>query len=149
MHREIEKKVAGGLAIVVLPLLGFLNAAGVGALVRARLPHGPLLAPASVVHRAGPAGFHATSAAAILARNAFDSVTGPIGAPRDVDVDTPGEPEGTGDPRDAPACDGVRVVAIAASDDPQDSLAAFRSGDVAVLRRRGGEIGSRRVAYVG
>jgi general secretion pathway protein C len=56
------------------------------------------------------------SAEAILARNPFDSVTGPLlGAPEG----------GTDADESAPACDGVRVVAIVTSPEPAWSFAVL------------------------
>ena len=93
---------------------------------------------------------HATSADAILSRNPFDSVTGPLNK-----VELPAEtaPQGPDlrDPANAPPCDGVKLLIIAASPDPEWSFAAFQAnGETkSVLRRRGGEVGSKKVEYVG
>ena len=92
----------------------------------------------------------ATSADPILARNPFDSVTGPLLRAN--------EPEGTiatpldmSDPTNAPVCDGVKVLIIAASSDPEWSFAALQApGDSkSVLRRRGGDFNGKEVKFVG
>jgi general secretion pathway protein C len=142
MDRRHQKKAGVGLALVALPLLAFLNADGVAEVVRAHLPAGPLLAPASRASRPRPAAFHSTNAASILARNPFDSVTGPIG-------DGAAPPPPGDEALAAPSCEGFRVSAIAASEDPAWSIAALHAGDHAILQRQGGEVGSKRVAYVG
>ena len=75
---------------------------------------------------------HATSAEPILSRNPFDSVTGPLNA---VPVSLPDRPGGQAapsepvDPYNAPPCDGVQVLIIAASPDPEWSFAALETQD--------------------
>jgi general secretion pathway protein C len=62
-------------------------------------------------------------------------------------------PSGPVDPASAPPCEGVRVVAIAASSDPDWSFAAIgpagKDGANGELKRRGDEIGSKVIAFVG
>ncbi|MBK6696246.1 MAG: general secretion pathway protein GspC [Myxococcales bacterium] len=77
-------------------------------------------------------------------------MTGPLNK-----VELPAEtaPQGPDlrDPANAPPCDGVKLLIIAASPDPEWSFAAFQAnGETkSVLRRRGGEVGSKKVEYVG
>jgi general secretion pathway protein C len=90
---------------------------------------------------------HATDADAILARNPFDSVTGGL-------LHQAQQPSrfGADNPWDAPDCEGMRVAAIAAFDDPASSLAAIASGQPSprsYLRVRGGEVAGKRVLYIG
>jgi general secretion pathway protein C len=91
----------------------------------------------------------ATSADAILSRNPFDSVTGPLN--KVVAEETAVQGPDLKDPANAPACDGVKVLIIAASPDPEWSFAALQGGGEtkSSLRRRGGEIGGKKVEYVG
>jgi general secretion pathway protein C len=110
----------------------------------ARLPPAP-----------GSASPHATNAEPILARNPFDSVTGPLNLVPT--ADSPGGPEGSApldmsDPFNAPDCDGVRVLIIAASADPDWSFAALESQaekGKSYLRRRGGTVGTKTVKFIG
>lgn len=76
------------------------------------------------------------SAAAILARNPFDSVTGPLdGMPKKTVHHTDEMALGEG------VCEGVRVMLITASEDPAWSFAAVAEGaGRAILRRVGDEI---------
>jgi general secretion pathway protein C len=100
-----------------------------------------------------PPPFHTTSAEAILTHNPFDSQYRPASrsspSPSESE-DAPLDP----DPRDAPVCEGVRVSGIVSSTDPEWSLASFEeSGPPAtpshtLLRRRGGEVGARRVEFI-
>lgn len=96
---------------------------------------------------APPPPFHSTSAAAILARNPFDSEA----APRMPASDTPEREDDDSDPWTAPACDGVKVVAIVASSDPDFSYATLEepAGPRGVIRRRGGDVGERTIAFIG
>lgn len=107
----------------------------------------------------GSASLHATSAEAILARNPFDSVTGPLNKVADEGTAS-GAPVDMSDPMNAPPCDGVKVLIIAASADPDWSFAAMTTSATAetkegstnnssVLRRRGGEIGGKTIQFVG
>jgi general secretion pathway protein C len=94
-------------------------------------------------------GPHATDAEPILARNAFDSATGPLDR---AGISGVPEPPDEPDPLRAPECDGLRVLAIASSPDSDWSFAAFetaRDGGRRVLRRRGGDVSGRTVAFVG
>jgi general secretion pathway protein C len=96
---------------------------------------------------------HETGADAILDRNVFDSVTGPIprvpggpGAPkRDNGWATQGE-----DPYADPPCTSERALLIAGSDDASWSFAAIAGADgKTTLRRRGEEIDGQTVFFVG
>ena len=146
---------------VILILTGtaaFLDAQGltqvVGSSLAAddkQLSTPPLLS--KVPPAVGSAGGHVTSADAILSRNPFDSVTGPLN--RVVQVDEPAgvtAPPDLSDPMSAPPCDGVKVIIIAASADPDWSFAAFAgsgSDHKSILRRRGGEVGGKQVKFIG
>jgi general secretion pathway protein C len=108
-----------------------------------RMPAAPPSAPS-----------HVTSADAIIARNPFDSVTGPLNPPLPVDDEPDAEaalPD-LSDPFHAPPCEGITVLIITASADPEWSFAALESTQEkgkSFLRRRGGEIGGKTVAFVG
>ena len=143
--------------IVVLPmtaLAAFLGASGVTQIAGAALSvDAKQLAAPPTINKAVPMGAaadHPTSADAILARNPFDSVTGPLNrvAVPDGGVD---EAVDTTDPFNAPACDGVRILIIAQSADPAWSFAALSSGGPdakSQLRRKGGDFGGKKVEYV-
>jgi len=99
------------------------------------------------------AGRHATSADAILARNPFDSETGPLG----VTKAAPSDANGGAPTQTNAACEGVKVHIIAASSDPNWSYAALSDGAAGaenapsnvVLRRRGGDFNGKKIEYVG
>jgi general secretion pathway protein C len=121
------------LVVVTLALCAWLHARGFAALVG-----GDLAAPRLHVLSEAQAATDPVlprSADPILARNPFDSVTGPLlGAPP-----VPSTDVSTGA---TAACDGVRVVSIVAADDPAFSLVVLdvRGEREPILRRRGGEV---------
>ena len=97
---------------------------------------------------------HATNAEPILSRNPFDSVTGPLNLVPTADsasaVEAP--PLDMSDPFNAPDCDGVHVLIIAASADPDWSFAALETTaekGKSFLRRRGGDVGGKTVKFIG
>lgn len=110
----------------------------------------PPLVPKIVPMASAERSQHATSAEAILARNPFDSQTGPLNKVA-ITSDAPMPAVDMGDPSSLPPCDGVKVLVIAASSNPDWSFAALSSGSdpKSVLRRRGGEIGGKTVEAVG
>ncbi|HEY6562421.1 MAG TPA: type II secretion system protein GspC [Polyangiaceae bacterium] len=89
------------------------------------------------------------SAEPILARNPFDSVTGPLNA---VPIEglEPTKPD-LSDPLAAPSCDGVRAAIISESTDPEWSMAALQGpGEPAPkLRRVGDDMGGKQVTFIG
>jgi general secretion pathway protein C len=94
---------------------------------------------------------HATTADPILGRNPFDSTTGPLNGrpPEDVALAPPPD---LSDPFAAPPCDGVKVLIITASSDPDWSFAALSppgENQKSVLRRRGGEFNGKQVKFIG
>ena len=144
--------------LVVLPLVAIaalLNAQAVTQLVGISLtPDEKALAAPPPVARVTPmsnASARNPSAEAILSRNPFDHVTGSLHPPVVDDNATAATALDTSDPWNAPVCDGVRVLVIAASSDPEWSFAAL-SGTTdtkSVLRRRGGEMNGKTIHFVG
>jgi len=124
----------------------FLNARAIGALVASELaPGGDELSRAGVrlaAPPAIPADGHATSADPILRHNPF----GPPfeGTSDDADAGAP--------PNEIASCAGFRAHIVVASDDPDWSFASLLAPGAdprPVLRRRGGAVGDREVAFVG
>jgi general secretion pathway protein C len=158
-YDQILRKNFWAVLLALVGTAAFLNAEALTQLVAASLtPEAGDIAleanarPLPPSRSAKP--FHATSAGAILARNPFDSVTGPLIA-KPVDLpSTSADGRGealTGNPFDAPPCEAVQVLALAASDDPNWSFAALKVGTSreTILRRRGGPVGTKTVKFVG
>jgi general secretion pathway protein C len=155
---QLLKRHFWAVILVLVALAAFFDAQGIMHVVganlgadEAQLSVPPLLArmPSSP----SSATPHSTSAEPILSRNPFDSVTGPLNAapPASETPEIPGPPVIT-DPYSAPDCDGVQVLIIAASPDPDWSFAALETQQdkgKSVLRRRGGDIGGKTVKFIG
>jgi len=142
--------------LVTLPLVGavaYLNAQAVGQLV------GIGLAPDDkTLSTAGPAAktpvttavqTRQTSAEPILNHNPFDHTKLSL-KPPPVEAVESSEPQAPIDPQHAPKCDGVKILVITASDDPDWSFAAFAGSDgKSFLRRRGGDVNGKTLRFVG
>jgi general secretion pathway protein C len=145
-------------AAVVLLLIGvaaYFQASGMGQLVASSVALDPSALPASPpapprVAAAPASTDHATNASAIISRNPFDSVTGPLdGKQIDMPTDQPKE-ETNRDPYSDPECDAAKALMIVASEDPQWSFAALAGPDgKTVLRRQGDEINGHTVYFIG
>ncbi|WP_441289597.1 type II secretion system protein GspC [Sorangium sp. KYC3313] len=140
----------------LIALAAYFQASGMGQLVLSSVaidappaPPSPPTRPASFGSTASSTD-HTTSAAAILSRNPFDSVTGPLdGKPVEI-PSVPHELPNNKDPYADPSCDGARVLLITQADDPEWSFAAMAGSDgKAILRRQGDEISGQTVYYVG
>lgn len=143
--------------IVILPLIAtasLLNAQAVTQLVGIGLgaDEKQLAAPPPVVRGGATVAPSARnlSAEAILNRNPFDHVTGSLKVVETPDTAVASTVDSS-DPWNAPACDGVKVLVIAASTDPEWSFAALSGGGEpkSVLRRRGQELGGKKIHFVG
>jgi len=158
---KLLKQNFWAVILVLAAVAAFFSAQGVMQVVGTGLaPDETQLALPPLMARVAPppasASPHATEAAPILARNPFDSVTGPLDAhppPEEEDAGAPGPlPITFDDPYDAPECDGVHVLIITAASDPDWSFAALETQaekGKTYLRRRGGEIGTSTVWFVG
>jgi general secretion pathway protein C len=152
----IDQLLKKNFWLVILPLIAIaalLNAQAISQLIGIGLtPDEKQLALAPAVPRTAPiaAGSgRATSAEPILNRNPFDHVTGSLKPP--VVSDSVASTTDSTNPWEAPNCDGVKVLIIAAASDPDWSMAALSANGEkgSALRRRGGEYGGKTVEYVG
>ena len=156
---QVLKKNFWAVLLVLIAIVAFLNARGITQLVGAALAADDkqLSTPPPSV-RSAPvapqAPFHTSSAKAIIDRNPFDSVTGPLNAkPIDLTDEAVGgaAPLDMSDPMNAPQCEGVKILIITASSDPEWSFVALTAGNdnKTMLRRRGGDVGAKKVEFVG
>lgn len=129
-------------------VIAFLHAHAIGSLVdAAALPSAiaPFAEARAAVSTAGGTT-SARSADAILDRNAFDHLTGPL---RQSDAEAATGELDVHDPASAPPCDAVRAVASVRADDADESFAAFDVRGRRLLQKRGGELAAdARVVYV-
>ncbi|MDI3281808.1 type II secretion system protein GspC [Polyangium sp. 15x6] len=136
--------------VLLVGLAAYFQAAGLGRLVSSSLS-GPPFEPVSPqpprkMRNALAAVQDEKDGEAILGRNPFDSITGPLarhGPPDDGDP----EPAGPlGDPYTDPICDAAKVLLITEADDALWSFAAIAGPDgKPALRRLGDDIGGRTV----
>ena len=157
---QVDQLLKKNFWIVILPLIAIsalLNAQAVTQLVGIGLgPDEKALAAPPPIAKVAPASATGRnpSAEPILSRNPFDHVTGSLKPPPVSDDDgsvASGGPVDTSDPWNAPKCDGVKVLIIAASGDPEWSFAAFAGGSdgKSIMRRRGGDVNGKQVHFVG
>jgi general secretion pathway protein C len=133
------KKSFGWIVAALIAIAAYFQAAGITHLLGAAIAPAGSPAPLPTPRArsiAAAALDHTTVASAILARNPFDSTTGPL-------VDEP-PPQGDAPQaavHDIGPCETARVVLISASDDPSWSFASIYSeGAPPMLRRVGDEV---------
>jgi len=156
---KLLKRYFWAVILGLVALAAFFDAQGIMHVVGAGLgPDEKQLATPGLMARVPPAPVsvspHATNAEAILSRNPFDSVTGPLNLVPTSDSATAAElpPLDMSDPFNAPDCDGVRVLIITVSADPDWSFAALETSTEkgkSFLRRRGGDVGGKTVKFIG
>jgi general secretion pathway protein C len=153
---RFARKSFGFVVVLLLGLAIYFQAAGAVELVASNVfAAAPTPAKARRVRRKPPAPLMRGPIAngdAILARNPFDSVTGPLDRnPIAVELPDQSHPADLSDPLHAPECDDVVVNIITESLDPEWSLAQLKGpGDTdAATRRVGDEVGKMKVAYIG
>lgn len=149
----ILKRYFPAIVCVLIAFAAYFQASGMGQLVASSVEEGPAPAERPVAKaptHASPNQDHSTSAAPILSRNPFDSVTGPLdGKPLDMATAPQPTVQNQEDPYSDPPCDGCKVVLISQSEDPEWSFAAFEEGGKKTLRRVGDEVNGKTIYYVG
>jgi general secretion pathway protein C len=146
------------VVLALLALSAYFEASGatelVGAAFIAPAPSGSALGGARPSRLPPGFGKHEPrSADAIIERNPFDSVTGPLNAKP---IETPAlapKPDEleTKDPLHVPVCDGVNAFIITESTDPLWSVAALQgNGEPRPrMRRVGDDVSGKKVEYIG
>jgi general secretion pathway protein C len=155
---RFARKSFGFVVVLLFGLAIYFQAAGAVELVASRvLAATPVAAGGKARrnrHKAPTLAARAltSNGDAILSRNPFDSVTGPVDrAPISVDLPDANRPADVTDPLHAPECEDVAVNIITESQDPAWSLAQLKGpGDPdAATRRVGDDVGKMKVAYIG
>jgi general secretion pathway protein C len=144
------KKYFVAVVLGLLAIAAYFEAAGFSHLLGSALaPEAPDAPPSKPLASRLPP-FERPKATAILERNPFDSVTGPLVGQNVELPEVPQEVE-IHEPLSAPACDGVKVHIVTESTDPLWSLAAIQGPGEShpSLRRVGDSVGDRKVAYIG
>jgi general secretion pathway protein C len=146
------KKYFLGVVLAFVALAAYFQAAGVTQLLGAALS-GPA-ASSAPLRPSTPAPLSVSerpNADAIIARNPFDSVTGPLNA-ENIDVPVPTKsPVDNSDPLEAPACDSPTVFIVTESNDPLWSVAALQApGEPRPrMHRVGDDVAGKKVEFIG
>lgn len=149
------KKYFLGVVLAFVALAAYFQAAGATQLIGAAFssPAASAAAPRSFAPPTPPS-HERPSAEAIIARNPFDSVTGPLNAEKIAleDVPVPGKsPIDNADPLAAPVCDSPTVYIVTESHDPLWSVAALQApGEPRPrMHRVGDDVGGKKVEFIG
>lgn len=135
-----------------LGLAAYFQADGIGHLLGAAVSSTqlPRNKPKPAISGAIAARPQSKSAAAILSRNPFDSITGPLDGSKPIEFDEVSSPANSDDPYQDPPCSGVKASLITATDDPEWSFASLAGADgKSMLRRKGDSLGSATVNHIG
>ena len=151
------KKYFLGVVLTFVALTAYFQAAGATRLIGMAFSGSATSAPPSrVMAAAAPTTTHdRPTADAIIARNPFDSITGPLNAAKFSHEDAlgPGKspPLENTDPLTAPMCDAPTVYIVTESDDPRSSVAALQApGDPRPrMHRVGDDVGGKKVEFIG
>lgn len=146
---RVLRTILTASVFVGIATVAFLNASAVSALVSGTMSDGLVMPRASEARAASMAArtMPEKSAQAILDRNPFDHVTGSLRPATTTGSEQ--ERERDLDPRTAPLCEGVRPLVVVGDEDQSVAFASLEVAGRRLLRKRGGEVGDRRVAYVG
>ena len=155
---RLARKSFGFVVALLLGLAIYFQAAGAVELVASKafslVPPPPKVDSKSRPVRHKPtAQASATNGDAILSRNPFDSITGPLDR-NPITIEAPESASkhvDLGDPLNAPECPEVSLNIVSESVDPEWSLAQLKGpGDAdASTRRVGDAVGKLKVAYIG
>jgi len=144
-----------GVVLALVAVAAYFQAAGatqlIGSAIGAAAPAGSAAPIPNPPYRLPVPTREPKSGEAIIARNPFDSVTGPLNAkPVEAEDAKPTEPDLT-DPLAAPACDGIQVLIVTESEDPLWSVAALQGpGEPHPrMRRVGDDVAGKKVAFIG
>jgi len=148
------KKYFLGVVLAFVALAAYLQAAGATQLIGTGLARPATGAPPSraMAAAASTRTHERPTADAIIARNPFDSITGPLIAAKFPPEPVPGESlHDNTDPLTAPVCDAPTVYIVTESDNPRWSVAALQApGDPRPhMHRVGDEVGGKKVEFIG
>lgn len=148
ISRQYQFAFFGGAVAVA----AYFQASGIGSLIAGHLV--PNEAPSIAAGNTSGSNAHlpVKSGDEVLARNPFDSVTGPLDGSAVVESDEEEDESpaaSNGDPYSDPPCSGIRASLITATDDPAWSFASLSNNGDESLRRIGDKVGSLTVQHIG
>jgi general secretion pathway protein C len=144
---QTSRGIVTGVIVGAIGAIAFLDARGVTSLVDAAIGGAPMLGTSTSASARAHVSAGAKSADPVLDRNPFDHATGPLRPARAAAGDAALAIDD--DPRTAPICEGVRPLVLVGQEDQSVAFAALDVGGKRLLRKRGGDVGDKQVAYVG
>jgi general secretion pathway protein C len=147
------KRYFAAVVLALIAVVAYFEAAGLTTLIgipMMAIAGSAVGAKPSLVRANGSTPPKSRSAEPILARNPFDSVTGPL-TPKPVEEEGRPQELDLSDPLNAPRCDGVELKIVAESPDPSWSLAALKGPgeERPMLRRIGDQVAGRQILFIG
>jgi general secretion pathway protein C len=143
------KQVFPAILAALVMLVAYLQAMGLAQLFAAHIGNVGISAPQPLDKQAQPFTAWAkrdADGSAILARNPFDSVTGPLNGTIESNSTAELAQKNKENPYADPLCDMARVLLITTTDDPTWSFASIAIGsERATLRRIGDDVGDKTV----
>jgi general secretion pathway protein C len=141
------------VVLAFVALAAYFQAAGATRLIGATLSGPATRASPVMAGAATTTTRERPTADTIIARNPFDSVTGPLNAAnfRLKNAPVPGQSPDNPDPLLAPVCDAPTVYIVTESDDPLWSVAALQGAGEPRPRmhRVGDDVGGKKVEFIG
>ena len=144
-----------GVVLLLVAVAAYFQASGatqlIGSAIGAAVPSGSAVPIPNPPYKLAVPSREPKSGQAILDRNPFDSVTGPLKPPETPSEGlAPAEPV-MSDPLRCPSCEGVQVFIVTESTDPTWSVAALQGpGEPHPrMRRVGDDVGGKKVAFIG
>jgi general secretion pathway protein C len=142
-----------GVVLLLVAIAAYFQAAGATQLIGSAIGAAPSSSVAPIVappYKLAVPTREPKSGQAIIDRNPFDSVTGPLNEVPATELPTPQGPD-LSDPLKAPSCEGMQVFIVTESTDPTWSVAALQGpGEPHPrMRRVGDDIAGKKVAFIG
>jgi hypothetical protein len=147
---RVLKGCFGSVVLVLLGAAAYFQAFAVNRLLTSAIGNAPTAPRAAAKPRLRPAPL--PSAASLLARNAFDSVTGPLQpATSDPAIAPVTTTSDLADPLSAPVCDSPRLFIVSEFSERRWSMATLQGLDDLRPRTRrvGDDVEHKRVEYIG
>lgn len=147
--------IVGGLLLAI----AYFQASGITSLIAEQIPAAPhtkdsTAAAEDALARVKSGGAQRTkSGAEILARNAFDSATGPLGTkvnntPPPLATTPPARPSGAAGSQDAPKCTSGQVTMVVGALDPAYSFAVITTNNQSRMRRIGDDVDGKKIESI-
>jgi general secretion pathway protein C len=143
----LARRYYPGIVLGLVGLVAYLQGGGIASLVAEQLPAPAGAAPGALAAAPHPAGQADKTATPILARNAFDSQTGPLVGKPPKPPPTPAPTADVG-PRGHPKCTTGDVVLITESEDPAFSFALIKTSGPAKMRRVGDDVDGKKIETI-